>query len=67
MELIDDVLVWKHGGPPQPQENDEDMLDFDFSNLPQLPSPPTPLSLDKRVTRFEETVSRGFQRLENRQ
>lgn len=40
------------------------MSNFNFSYLLQLPSPPTPLSLEVRVTRLEDTVTRGFRHME---
>lgn len=48
-------------GQPQPllAENEE-MLDFDFSDFPQLPPPLVALTLDDRVSRLEETLAREF-------
>lgn len=65
MVLGGKFLVWKKGGPSQPQE-DEDMPDFNFSNLPQLSPPPVHLSLDERVTQLEDIVTRGFQHIKEK-
>lgn len=44
-----------------------ELLDFDFFSLPQLPLSPITPSLKDIVIRLEETMSRGFSRLEEKQ
>lgn len=68
MELENDILVWKHMGRPQPQSPEEEELsNFNFFDLPQLPPPLVTLSLEDKVIRLEETMSKEFQRLEEQQ
>lgn len=51
MELVNRVIIWKYRGQAR-DNNDEEMLDFDITNIPQLLFPPLSPTLEEQVTKL---------------